>query len=160
MDRQEKINKIVEAFLSKNYGETIEHFKLATLIEESVGSWEYRYIVKRAEKKLLDCGRMIENVRGAGYRVVNPDEYSSQSAKCVMSGARKINKGSKILLNAPVKDMSAEGVQAYNAITDRMKILQAAVSGARVEINMLSSKRENPLKQMTERTEPVQRSVW
>ena len=108
-------------------------------------------------KKLLDCGKMIANVRGVGYRVVDPDDYTLQSAKCVVSGAKKINKGTKILSNAPVCDMSDEGRRKYNAVADRVKILQAAVSGARVEINMLSSKRENPLKLMAKDGEKAER---
>lgn len=150
MERQDKIQKIVEAFLTKEYGETMHHYEIAALVETNERSPEYRQLLGSAQKKLLDCGKMIENVRGVGYRVTDPDEYTKQSAKCVISGARKINKGSTILQNAPVKDMSAQGIQAYNSIFDRMKILQAAVSGARVEINMLSSNRKNPLTLMTD----------
>lgn len=153
MERQDKIQKIVEAFLAKEYGETIHHYEIAALVETNERSTEYRQLLRAAQKKLLDCGKMIENVRGVGYRVTDPDEYTKQSAKCVMSGARKINKGSKILQNAPTKDMSAAGLQTYNSISDRMKILQAAVAGARVEINMLSSKRQNPLTLMPERSQ-------
>lgn len=153
MERQDKIQKIVEAFLSKEYGATMHHYEIASLIETNEKSSEYRTIVRAASKKLLDCGRMIENVRGVGYRVTDPDEYTKQSAKCVISGARKINKGARIIQNAPVKDMSQEGLQAYNTVADRMRILQAAVAGAKVEINMLSNKRKNPLLAVSERGE-------
>lgn len=150
MDRQEKIKRLTEEFVSKKYGETVEHFRIAAIIEEGTGTREYRYIVEKACKRALECGKMMENVRAVGYRVVDPDDYSNQSAKCVMSGARKIRQGAKILENAPVKDMSQSGVQTYNAIADKMKILQAAVAGAKVEINMLSSKRKNPLAVMAD----------
>lgn len=155
MNREEKVQAVVSEFLSKDYGETVEHFKISALIEERNGSKEYQYIVQKAQKRLLDCGKMIENVRGVGYKVVDPDDYTNQSAKCVISGARRINKGAKIIQNAPVQDMSPEGLQAYNTIADRMMILQATVAGAKVEINMLSGKRKNPLLAMSERSESV-----
>lgn len=155
MTKNEKVQKLVEAFLDKEYGVTLHHWEIAHIVQENERSNEYRSIVNKASKKLLDCGKMIENIRGVGYRVVAPDEYSNQSARCVVSGARRINKGAKIIRNAPVKDMTQDGVQAYNTIADKMRILQAAVAGAKVEINMLSNKRKNPLTVMLEDSKKV-----
>ena len=47
--------------------------------------------------------------------------------------------------NAPVQKMSSAGLESYNLVNDRLHILQAAVAGAKVEINMLSQKRQHPL---------------
>ena len=146
MNRQEKVKALVDAFSNEEYGATIEHWKIADIIEEVVGTQQYRDIVDKAKRELLDSGKMITNVYKVGYRVVNPDEYTDQSARCVVSGARKIDKGTRILENAPVKDMTQYGVQKYNTVSDRIRILQAAVCGAQVEIKMLNSKRENPLR--------------
>ena len=146
MTKQDKIKALVDVFINEKYDATIEHWKIASIIGEPVGSQQYRQIVERAKKELLDCGKMITSVHGVGYRVVRPDEYTEQSARCVAIGARRINKGMKILDNAPVNDMTQDGVQRYNTIADRMRILKAAVTGAKVEIKMLNSKRENPLK--------------
>lgn len=145
MTKEEKIKALVDAFIDESYGATLEHFKIAGIIEEEIGSPQYRQIVQRAKRDLLDSGKMITSVFGVGYRVVDPDEYTDQSVKCVVSGARRIDKGNRILDNAPVKDMTQIGVQRYNVVTDRMKILKAAVTGARVEIKLLNSKRPNPL---------------
>ena len=146
MTKEEKVKALVDAFINENYGSTIEHWKIAGIIEEKVGSQQYRSVVDRAKRDLLDSGKMIASVHGVGYRVVTPDEYTDQSARCVVSGARRIDKGTRILENAPVKDMTQHGVQRYSNISDRIHILQAAVCGAKVEIKMLNSKRENPLK--------------
>lgn len=153
MTKEEKVQKVVEEFLGKNYGETVEHFMLAALIEEKAGTHEYWSIINRASKKLLDCGKMIENIKGVGYRIVAPDDYTKQTARCLKQASNRVNKGNDILKNAPVRDMSMDGVQTYNQVADRMKILQAAVAGAKVEINMLSSKRQNPLALMPERSQ-------
>jgi len=150
MDNSEKIKALAEAFIGKGYGGALTHYEIANIIEERENSRRYRSVVDGAKKRLLECGKMIENVRGVGYRVVYPDEYAEQSAKCVVSGARRIDKGTKIIRNAPVKDMSREGVQEYNVVADKMRILQAAICGAKVEINMLTVKREHPFKMIQE----------
>lgn len=146
MTKQEKVKALFEVFINEKYDTTIEHHKIAAIIEENIGSPQYRNIVEKVKKDLLDSGKMIASVHGVGYRVVTPDEYTDQSARCVVTGARRIDKGARILSNAPVKDMTQEGVQKYNTVSDRFHILQAAVHGAKVEIRMLNSKRENPLR--------------
>lgn len=146
LTKQEKVKALVELFANEKYGATVEHFKIAATIGEHYGSQNYTQIVAKAKKELLDSGKMITSVFGVGYRVVNPDEYTDQSARCVVLGARRIDKGMKILDNAPVQDMTQDGVQKYNTVSDRLHILRAAVTGAKVEIKMLNAKRENPLK--------------
>ena len=145
MTRQDRISTIVNLFLSKEYGAVISHNEILQAVHEQRASNTYHDAVNAAVKKCVNAGKMVESVRGVGYRVVAPDEYVSQSTKCVMSGAKKIDYGTKILLHAPVRDMSQEGVQAYNNVTDRMRMLQAAVTGAKVEISMLGSARQHPL---------------
>lgn len=145
MNKQEKAKALVEAFVNESYGTTLEHFKIAAIIGEDYGTPKYQEIVTRAKKELLDSGKMIASVHGIGYRLVYPDEYTDQSARCVVSGARRIDKGVHILDSAPVKDMTQMGAQRYNTVSDRMRIMQAAIHGAKVEIKMLAKKRQNPL---------------
>ena len=148
MTRQEKIEKLVEAIFAKEYGETIPHWEIEQIIGENQKSTRYHSVVSSAKKKLVKVGKMVENVKGVGYRLVYPDEYTDQAVKLVTSGAKRIDKGSKVLQNAPVSDMTQSGLQAYNTTCDRMRILQAAVTGAKVELNLLNSKRKNPLELM------------
>lgn len=145
MDRREKVNTIVERFASMNYGESLTHNQIAEMVGIKKTDGEYRYLISQSQKHLLAHGKMIESVRGVGYRVVFPDNYTLISTRCVASGVRRIDNGMKILAHAPVKEMTQDGVQAFNTVRDRMAILQAAVTGAKVEINMLSKKRQHPL---------------
>lgn len=145
MNKQEKVKALVEAFANENYGVTIEHYKIASIIDERQGSQKYREIVDKAKKELLDSGKMIANVFGVGYRVVPPDEYTDQSVRSIELGTKRIDTGMRILTNAPTKDMTQSGLQRYNSVADKSRILQAAMHGAKVEIKMLSSTRENPL---------------
>lgn len=145
MNKQEKAKALVEAFVNESYGTTIEHFKIAAIIGEPYGSKRYGEIVTRAKKELEDSGKMIVSVFSVGYRLAYPDEYVDQSVKRVKRGANQIDHGVRILDNAPVKDMTQDGAQRYNIVTDRMRITQAALHGAKVEIKMLAKKRQNPL---------------
>lgn len=144
MNRSDKVNKIVETFACMDYGESMTHGQIAELVGVKKTDSEYRYLIHQSQKHLLNHGKMVESIRGVGYRVVNPDDYTTTATRCVTTGVRKINKGAQILAHAPVANMTPDGIQAYNNVRDRMMILQAAATGAKVEINMLSQKREHP----------------
>lgn len=146
MSKTEKVMALTEKFINSEYGTTLEHFKIAEIIGEPFGSPQYRQIVNATKKNLVNSGKMIANVFNVGYRVVYPDEYVYQSTKYVVSGARRIDKGVRILAHAPIKDMTQIGVQKFNAVNDKMRILQSSVCRAKVEIKMLSEKRKNPIK--------------
>lgn len=145
MTKQESIKAVVAYLANLEYGETATHYQLAEIAGVKKNSADYRAIMTRVQKRMLDHGHMIENVRGVGYKVCNPDDYSGVSVKLAVSGAKRIDKGVKVLRNAPVNKMSADGRAKYNTVNDRMMILQAAVTGAKVEITMLESKRQHPL---------------
>lgn len=145
MKTNQQVEKLVNHVVKKDYGTIIYHNEIANLLGVKYGSHEYRSIVQRAKKKLLEAGKMIDCVRGQGYEIVMPDDYTGSSVKEMINGARRIDKGSRIMRNAPVQKMSPAGLESYNLVNDRLHILQAAVAGAKVEINMLSQKRQHPL---------------
>lgn len=148
MATNKKVEKLVDYFISKEYGTIVYHQEIASLIDAKYGSYAYRSIVNAAKKKLLESGKMIESIRKSGYQVVEPDKYTDVAVGQVIAGARRIDHGSKIMRVAPVKDMSQSGVESYNLVNDRLHILQAAITGSKVEITMLSKKREHPMKQL------------
>ena len=148
MAMNKKVEKLVDYFIGKEYGTIVYHQEIATLIDAKYGSYAYRSIVNAAKKKLLESGKMIESIRKSGYQVVEPDKYTDIAVGQVIAGARRIDYGSKIMGVAPVKDMSQSGVESYNLVNDRLHILQAAMTGSKVEIIMLSKKRDHPMKQL------------
>ena len=145
MQTNKQVEKLVNYIVEKDYGTIIYHQEIASLLGVQYGSHQYSSIVQRAKKKLLEVGKMIVCVRGQGYEIIMPDNYTDSSVKELIGGARKIDKGAKIMRNAPVQKMSSAGLESYNLVNDRLHILQAAVAGAKVEINMLSQKRQHPL---------------
>lgn len=148
MATNKKVEKLVDYFISKEYGTIVYHQEIATLIDAKYGSYGYRSIVNAAKKKLLESGKMIESIRKSGYQVVEPDAYTDKAVGKVHSAVRNINDGQKIMDNAPVNDMSPVGLEIHNQVNDRFRLVRASMTGSKVEITMLSKKREHPMKQL------------
>lgn len=145
MTRQQKISSLLNHILDMEYGSLLSHDEISHIIEESKNTYRYRDIVHSTQKQSINFGRMIASVHGIGYRIINPDEYTEQSVKMIVSGAKRINSGANIMNHAPVKDMTEDGITRYNLVGDRLRILQASVEGAKVEIKMLERQRQHPL---------------
>ena len=144
MGRKEAIDNLVEAVEARGYGEVLNFDEIGGIINQKYGSTTYSDILQAARKRLIAAGHMIVNVRGIGYKVCDPDNYTGEGVRYMRQGARKIDRGAKIISHAPVNDMSLAAREAHNRVNDRMISLQAAMAGASVEIHMLES-RKNPL---------------
>ena len=140
MQTNKKVENLVNYVMKKTYGDIIYHQEIAEVIGSQYGTYQYRSIVNSARKKLLEAGRMIDCIRKSGYKIVEPDNYTDSSVKEVVAGARRIDRGAKIMRHAPVNEMSQAGLESYNKVNDRLHILQAAIAGSKVEITMLSQK--------------------
>ena len=144
MTRQERIRAIYDTIIGRDFGDAVSHRELLDAIHEQTVSQSYRDAVNQASKRLLNAGKMIESIHKYGYRIVDPDEYTTQSVKRVTEGAKKIDEGTKILSHAPVSQMSQAGLERYRHVSDRMVLLQAQLTGAKVEIQLLGSGRDHP----------------
>lgn len=144
MNRKESIDVLVKAVEERNYGDVLSFDEIGHIIGEEHGTVKYGDILQEARKRLIEAGHMIVNVRGIGYKVCQPDNYTCEGVRYMRHGARKIDRGAKILSHAPVNDMSQEAREAHNRVNDRMANLQAAIAGASVEIHMLGT-RNHPL---------------
>ena len=144
MSRKESIDNLVKAVEERNYGDVLNFDEIGGIINQKHGTMAYNDILQAARKRLVAAGHMIVNVRGIGYKVCNPDEYTGEGLRYMRQGARRIDQGAKIMDHAPVNDMSQSAREAHNRVNDRMIRLKAAMAGASVEIHMLES-RKNPL---------------
>jgi hypothetical protein len=144
MNRQEAIDSLVKAVEERKYGDILDFKEIGYIIHQEYGTHAYSDILQAARKRLELAGHMIVNMRGVGYKVLQPDDYTKEGVKRVRQGARRIDRGAKVLNHAPVNDMSQEVREAHNRVNDRMVRLQAAMAGASVEIHMLSTTK-NPL---------------
>jgi hypothetical protein len=144
MNRQEAIDSLVKAVEERNYGDILDFKEIGYIIHQEYGTHAYSDILQAAKKRLELAGHMIVNVRGIGYKVLQPDDYTQEGVKRVRQGAKRIDRGTKVLNHAPVNDMTQQAREAHNRVNDRMVRLQAAMAGATVEIHMLG-KSQNPL---------------
>lgn len=144
MTRKEAIDNLFEEVSKKQYGDLLSFSDIGYIIQQKYGSNAYSDILQAARKRLELAGHMIVNVRGVGYKVCPPDDYTSEGVRRVRQGARRIDRGTKVLNHAPVNDMTPAAREAHNRVNDRMVRLQAAMAGASVEIHMLSAS-TNPL---------------
>ncbi len=147
MTRKEAIDKLVAIIEKRNYGEILNYDEIGGIIELKYGTVKYSDIIQAARKQLITTGHMIVNVRGVGYKVCQPDNYTGEGVRHMRCGARQIDKGVRIISHAPVNDMSQHAREAHNRVADRMMRLQAAMAGASVEIHMLNTADKNPLLQ-------------
>lgn len=144
MERKEAIDSLVNAVKERNYGDVLTFDEIGKIINQRYGRTSYSDILQAARKHLITTGHMIVNVRGIGYKVCDPDNYTGEGVRYMRQGARKIDRGAKIVAHAPVNDMSQAAREAHNRVNDRMVRLQAAMAGATVEIHMLEANK-NPL---------------
>jgi hypothetical protein len=144
MKRREAIDALVKAVNEHDYGSVLDFKEIGYIIHQEYGTHAYNDILQAAKKRLEFEGHMIVNVRGVGYKVCMPDDYTGEGVRRVRQGAKRIDRGAKVLSHAPVNDMTQQAREAHNRVNDRMVRLQAAMAGATVEIHMLG-KSQNPL---------------
>lgn len=149
--RQERINALVDKFLTMDYGDILEHYKIESIINLHQKDRDYQSVIQAAKKHLEEVGRTVKCVRKVGYQLVMPDEYSDVAAAHVRSGAKRISHGKRILDHAPEDKMSPEGRDMYRHMKDRMTTLAAFMQGARTEVRELTAKKHPLLSQNTAR---------
>lgn len=145
IENKKKSEILAEKISELSYGDFISHEQIASVIEEAYKTNKYTSVIAKTKKILLKkYNKAIENIPGDGYRVVAPDDFVQQSLKHYKRGFNEMQKGYDHLENAPVQDMTPEGLNTYRRVHDRAVILQASMRGTRVELKSLA-KRDHPL---------------
>lgn len=145
IENKKKSEILAEKVNELNYGDVITHQRISCIIEEKYPSNKYRSTIVKTKKILLkNYNKVIENIVGDGYRVVNPDDFVEQSLKHYKRGFNEMQKGYDTLECAPTKDMTKEGRDAYRRVHDRAITLTAAMKGASVELKTLGQ-RKHPM---------------
>lgn len=147
---KEKVKKLVEYIMTKEYGEIIYHQEIMGQIGERQKTSHYFSIITGAKKILLESGRMIESVYKSGYQVVYPAEYKTHAINQVSDANKRIRKGLNIMEKAPLDDMEQADREAHNRIYDQMKITNAIINGNVVTLRTLDNPRKNQFRQLTE----------
>ena len=141
---QQKTQQLVNHVLQLTYGDHLTHTEIQSIIGERYGTTRYSSIVAASRRKLTEYGKMLVSVRKIGYRVAEPGEYTTVAVSHVKSAGRALNRSKRILVSAPVNDMTDPERRAHQNVSDRMALLEASFSGATAEVIKLGNKK-NPL---------------
>lgn len=105
---------LVDAFGQSAHGTEIGHGDIAALMGISYGSQRYRNQVSKWKRAMLrEHDRAVLSVTGVGYRLVEPDRYTSHSRDVFMQGRRRIKKAVRIAAVAPIEQMTQEQAQKH-----------------------------------------------
>lgn len=137
-----KADILADVIAGLDFGCVISHAEISDIIKESRNTTKYTSIVQRAKKTLIqEYGKVLESIRGEGYRVIMPDDYVNHSLKHYKRGMKEFNKGNATLDAAPTKYMSEEGRTAHRYVSERATILNASLKGGVVELKTLGEKK-------------------
>jgi hypothetical protein len=120
------------------YGTIHTHDEISDIMKLSPKTAKYYGMVGRANKKLMQGGKMLVNVKEKGYQVVNPDDYTDKSLEKFKQGANKIRQAHIIVDYAPVTKMSETGLKRYRNYADRLGIARAIMEGSYKEVSILA----------------------
>lgn len=139
IESRKKSEILAEEISMREYGEAITHEEISKLIDEEYGTYKYNSEISRAKKiALKKYNRCIESVRGDGYRVVKPDDFTSHSLKHYKRGFNELQKGKDVLDNAPTGDMTPDGLTTFRRVYDRSVLLISSMQGAKAELVSLT----------------------
>jgi hypothetical protein len=90
------------------YGSTHTHSEIAEILGIPQQENTYYQAVSDANEILLPKSKMIRNVRGVGYLVVNPDSYEDVSYDRVKKSKEYLLRACEIAQYAPREEMTPE----------------------------------------------------
>lgn len=140
-----KIEKVVKDICLRDYDSLLTHIELSQLLGVTYKSKEYFGYMSKIKKECLEKGKALEVCCGVGYRVLNPDNYSTMAINEYKKGFNRLSKGEKILKYAPTKDMTQQGLLTYREVADRATQLHANLAGGVVELQLLNRKKQHAL---------------
>lgn len=138
------VEELVDFMSTYEYGTVFEHNAISHMLDVPKNSTKYKTSITKLKKLMLEKGKMLENIRGVGYRIVNPSDYAGKAINQYKLGFNRLTKGEKILNYTPVNDLSDEDRKVYNEVTDRAVRLNASLAGGIVELNRLNKSKSHP----------------
>ena len=144
IENKKKSEILAEKIAAMDYGTVLLHSEIEAIIQEKHGTAKYASEISKTKKIILkQYHKVIESVIGDGYRIIEPDCFIDHSLKHYKKGFNELQKGVDTLSNAPVKNMTTEGRQAFRRVYDRSVILAASMQGARAEIKALAKRQSS-----------------
>ena len=100
--------ELVKIAVNWDYGSQHKHTEIATILDCIPQSAEYYSQVTRANKELVQHSKLLANILGHGYYIVNPDDYPEASQAQADKALRHIRAAEIISRYAPVELMTPD----------------------------------------------------
>ena len=97
--------ELIKIALQWAYGSMHTHMEIATILGMQPKTTEYYHRVSRANEELLMASKMLRNVIGKGYEVVNPNDYPETSQSQMDKALRHTKTAELIGTYAPTELM-------------------------------------------------------
>ena len=82
---------IFDALRDRSHGETIKYGELSAVLTVDAQGTRGRHAVLRAARRLLEeRSKLLVNVRGVGYEIVQPNEHAAQSKRLQGAARRRL----------------------------------------------------------------------
>lgn len=121
-----RLKGVAEDIAGREYGDVLPHQDLAVLLGVPPKCTEYYNLVQRLNTRLLRKSKVLENVRGIGYRIVEPDNYTDLALDHFSRAAKQVRKATRVMKFAPVDKMSENGRVRFNDTSDQAVKLRAS----------------------------------
>jgi len=106
-----ELARVAEAWA---YGSTHTHVEISEILDSPQQENLYYQYVADANEILIPKGKLIKNIRGVGYLVVNPDDYKEASFDRVKKSKDYLMRACEIAQSAPVDKMSQEKREKFD----------------------------------------------
>lgn len=89
------VEELVDFMSTYEYGTVFEHNAISHTLDVPKNSTKYKTSITKLKKLMLEKGKMLENIRGVGYRIVNPSDYAGKAINQYKLGFNRLTKGEK-----------------------------------------------------------------
>lgn len=94
-DHRPTIEKLVNALKDAPFGSEYSYDKLSILAETNDVRFP-PHILQEAKRRLLDCDRLLVNIRGVGYKICEPEKMVDHSTRQRLAGKKRIQQAYRI----------------------------------------------------------------
>lgn len=74
-----EVEDLVDFMSTYEYGTVFEHNTISNMLDVPKNSTKYRTSTTKLKKLMLEKGKMLESLRGIGYKIVNPSDYAGKA---------------------------------------------------------------------------------
>lgn len=143
-NKKQKIQELLAEMISKyDYGTIVNHEWISRVINIPYGTNKYKAIIGKTKQILIKkYSKVLESIKGVGYRIILPDEYTDNTLGHYNRGFKELQRGYEVMENAPIAEMSSEGLEIHRRVYDRSTMLLASIQGAKAELRVLSKRRK------------------